>query len=157
MKLTTHEISFNGGMLARGFWLYVWEITTSGGKVYYVGRTGDSSSLNAQSPFARISQHLGMNRKSNALRKNLENRQLSAEECQKFRIFACGPIFQESRTKLEHTRSRDIVAALEKALADSMSAAGYDVLNEVKCRISLNEKLWKQLRRQFAKTFQKLS
>lgn len=35
------QLSFSGGLLARGFWLYVWEITTPGGqRVHYVGRTG---------------------------------------------------------------------------------------------------------------------
>ena len=28
MTATTHELTFNGGLLERGFWLYVWEITT---------------------------------------------------------------------------------------------------------------------------------
>jgi len=28
MKASTHEITFKGDLLNRGFWLYVWEITT---------------------------------------------------------------------------------------------------------------------------------
>ena len=44
MKLSLHQLAFDGALLARGFWLYVWEITPKdGGKVHYVGRTGDSS------------------------------------------------------------------------------------------------------------------
>jgi hypothetical protein len=67
MKPALHQLSLPGAMLARGFWLYVWEVTTtSGEKWLYVGRTGDSSSPNAQSPFARLSQHLSQNPRGNA-------------------------------------------------------------------------------------------
>ena len=45
-------------MLERGFWLYVWRIASPIGEVLYVGRTGDSSSLNASPPFMRMAQHL---------------------------------------------------------------------------------------------------
>ena len=44
--------------LERGFWLYVWVIDGAGDTLHYVGRTGDSSSSNAQSPFNRMGQHL---------------------------------------------------------------------------------------------------
>ena len=55
--------SFSGSLLQRGFWLYVWQVTTADGReVLYVGRTGDSSSPHAQSPFNRLSQHLGSNK-----------------------------------------------------------------------------------------------
>jgi hypothetical protein len=157
MKPALHQLEFDGALLARGFWLYVWEITTKdGGKVHYVGRTGDSSSLNAQSPFARLSQHLGWNEKSNALRRNLEAHKLIAEECQAFRLFACGPIFHESKSEVKHRHSRDVVAALEKALADAMHAAGYELLNEVKCRKALDPDLWREVAGTFGKHFQNL-
>ena len=157
MKPALHELSFDGALLARGFWLYVWEITTkNGGKVHYVGRTGDSSSLNAQSPFARLSQHLGRNEKSNALRRNLERHQLIAEECWAFRLFACGPILPEIQSEAKHRRSRDIVAALEKALADAMHAAEYVMLNEVACRKPLDPELWRAVVAVFRGHFPKL-
>jgi len=39
----THSLEFNGEFLERGFWLYVWDVTTPAKKhLYYVGRTGDS-------------------------------------------------------------------------------------------------------------------
>jgi hypothetical protein len=48
MTAKLHELSFGGGLLERGFWLYVWEISPpQGPALYYVGRTGDSSSTNA--------------------------------------------------------------------------------------------------------------
>ena len=152
-----HRLAFDGALLARGFWLYIWEITTKdGSKIHYVGRTGDSSSLHAQSPFARISQHLGRNANANALRRNLENHELVAEECRAFRLFACGPLFPESHGQTEHTQSRDIVAALEKQLADSMRTAGYRMLNEVKCHRQFDLELWRSIVSVFTEPFPNL-
>jgi hypothetical protein len=157
MKLSLHQLTFDGALLARGFWLYVWEITTKdGGKVHYVGRTGDSSSLNAQSPFARLSQHLGRNEKANALRRNLDLNHVPAEECRAFRLFACGPILPEIQSEAEHRLSRDVVAALEKALADAMQAAEYVMLNEITCRKPLDPNLWKAVVAVFKEHFPRL-
>ena len=56
----TFTVTLDGAMLRRGFWLYVWEITTpSSNKVLYVGAPGDSSSPKAQSLFNRMGQNLG--------------------------------------------------------------------------------------------------
>ena len=152
-----HRLEFDGALLARGFWLYIWKITAKDGHiVHYVGRTGDSSSLFAQSPFARLSQHLGRNANANALRRNLENHKLVAEECQAFQLSAYGPIFLESQSKVEHTKARDVVAALEKKLADSMDAAGYRMLNEVKCRMRVDMDLWRSVASVFIKPFPNL-
>lgn len=157
MKLSLHQLTFDGALLARGFWLYVWEITTKDGrKVHYVGRTGDSSSFNAQSPFARLSQHLGRNEKTNALRRNLKMNQVVAEECLAFRLFACGPILPEIQSEVQHRRSRDIVAALEKALADAMQAGEYVVLNKVTCRKPVDPELWPAIVAAFGEHFPKL-
>jgi len=57
-KINTYEMSFDGHILQRGFWLYVWRIEFEGKQYYYVGRTGDSSSAHVSSPFNRIGQHL---------------------------------------------------------------------------------------------------
>jgi hypothetical protein len=52
MAPQTFEVRSDGGILQRGFWLYVWEITPPQGEALYsVRRTRDSSSTNAQSPF----------------------------------------------------------------------------------------------------------
>lgn len=60
MEPATHCLDFDGRILQCGFWLYVWKITPRTGPAFhYVGRTGDSSSFNAQSPFNRMGQHLG--------------------------------------------------------------------------------------------------
>jgi hypothetical protein len=156
MKTKTLELSFNGELLQRGFWLYVWEIQTPKKPLfYYVGRTGDSSSINAQSPFNRMGQHLGFNEKSNVLRRHLESKSIAPETCS-FRLIAHGPILKETKTKDEHRKRRDITAAMEKALADEMTAVGYNVLNTVNCRMKLNEARFAPVRAAFAKHFKKL-
>ncbi len=106
-----HEIHFSGGALSRGFWLYVWEVTPpNGSKLYYVGRTGDSSSMNAQSPFNRMGQHLGHAKNSCMLRTHLRKQKQKVEpgDCE-FRLVDYGPIFEESNVKIRHTQRRDAV------------------------------------------------
>jgi hypothetical protein len=56
--LKSYSMMFDGHLLNRGFWLYVWDIKGSISHHVYVGRTGDSSSCHASSPFNRIGQHL---------------------------------------------------------------------------------------------------
>lgn len=153
MPPSTHAFAFSGQILQRGFWLYVWEIRPrEGATMYYVGRTGDSSSSNAQSPFNRMGQHLGFNLKSNVLRRRLEKLgvELNASE---FRLVAHGPIIDEAESVEDHRRARDVVAALEKALADAMSAAGYNVINPVHCRMTLDDELFNTVRAAFSRHF----
>lgn len=136
-----HELRFDGGLLRRGFWLYVWEVTPPGATpLYYVGRTGDSSSLNAQSPFNRMGQHLGFAPNSSMLRRHLANRNVEPEECQ-FRLVAVGPLEAESTAveRAEHDARRDVIAAMEKALAEALVDAGCMVMNTVVSRKVLDE------------------
>ena len=157
MKASTHELSFDGGLLQRGFWLYVWEITAPDGiTLYYVGRTGDSSSINAQSPFNRMGQHLGFAAASNMLRQHLQGKGITAEECD-FRFVAYGPIMEEAATQDEHRKLRDVTAALEKALAIAFNDSGCEVLNTVKCRKKPDQNLWEQVYKAFAAYFTRLS
>jgi hypothetical protein len=96
VTVRTYEVSLDGGILHRGFWLYVWEvITPEGNKLLYVGRTGDSSSPNAQSPFNRMGQHLGFAKTSCMLRNHLDKRKIVPELCS-FRLLAYGPILDEA-------------------------------------------------------------
>ena len=150
------SLNFDGELLKRGFWLYVWEISTpEKTNVYYVGRTGDSSSNYAQSPFNRMGQHLGFNKNSNVLRRRLEGKGIIPEKCG-FRLFAYGPILKEETTPGEHVRARDTTAALEKALADALAQSGYEVLNTVNCRKKLDLNLWDKVRKEFAVHFPRL-
>ena len=58
------QVRFEGALLERGFWLYVWRVRQESREVLYVGRTGDSSSRFAASPFSRLSQHLDIRPKA---------------------------------------------------------------------------------------------
>ena len=60
------QVRFEGALLERGFWLYVWRVRQESREVLYVGRTGDSSSRFAASPFSRLSQHLDIRPKASA-------------------------------------------------------------------------------------------
>jgi hypothetical protein len=150
-----HEVTFRGGILERGFWLYVWEITPPDGPLlYYVGRTGDSSSTNAQSPFNRMGQHLGYAANSCMLRRHLVDHHVEPEDCS-FRLVALGPLEAESTeaTRAQHDERRDLIAAMEKALADVLSAAGCLVMNRVACRKPLNPTRFAQVRQMFVTAF----
>jgi hypothetical protein len=156
MKTKTLELNFNGKLLQRGFWLYVWEIETYQKKdLYSVGRTGDSSSTNAQSPFNRMGQHLGFNDKSNVLRRHLIDKRINPDTCS-FRLVAHGPILKEAITKDEHRKRRDSIAAMEKALADELATAGYSVINTVNCQKKLNVAKFASVRAAFALHFNRL-
>jgi hypothetical protein len=150
--LAIHEVHFEGGILQRGFWLYVWEVSGERhAPVYYVGRTGDSSSTNAQSPFNRMGQHLGFAKNSNMLRGYLRQNGVVPEQ-RVFRLIAVGPIEKEAkgRSRREHARRRDVVAAMEKALADLLTSWGFNVMNSVKCRKPLDEARFAEVRAAFA-------
>lgn len=55
-----------------------------------------------------------------------------------------------------HLPLRDIVGAMEKALAEALAAAGYDVLNTVKWKPPLDAGLWAPVRAAFAEAFPRL-
>jgi hypothetical protein len=157
MSAKTYNLTFKGEILSRGFWLYVWEIETpKGTKLYYVGRTGDNSSVNAQSPFNRMGQHLGFAETSNMLRRHLERQLIEAEQCS-FHLVAHGPILGEVKDEKGHRTRRDFIAALEGALEKAMREVGYDVMNTVKCRGEVDKKAFADVRAAFAVYFKNLS
>ncbi len=157
MPASTHTLTLPGAMLERGFWLYVWRIASPVGELLYVGRTGDNSSANASPPFTRMGQHLGNNSNQNPVRRLLEEREVFPEECASFDFIAHGPLFPESQDWPGHVKRRDVVAALEKALADALERAGYDVLNRVSARHDLDAGLWAKVSEAFAVYFPRLS
>jgi hypothetical protein len=165
MPPATHVLTLPGPMLQRGFWLYVWRVETPAGEVLYVGRTGDNSSPHATAPYTRMGQHLGAIKTQNALRKHLEKRDLDLTACT-FHLVSHGPLYDEVAKAQDSTRDalmaahlpvRDIVGAMEKALADDLAAAGYDVLNSVKWKPPLDPALWAPARAAFAACFPKLA
>lgn len=151
-----------GAMLQRGFWLYVWRVRTpNAAELLYAGRTGDNSSPYATAPYQRMGQHLGSQPNQNALRGHLEKRQLDPECCT-YELIAHGPLYEEvcqtpqmdRATAMElHKKPRDIVGAMEKALAEELAEAGYEVLNEVRWKPPLDRVLWEPVRDAFADHF----
>ena len=115
-------LSFTGNTLRRGFWIYVWEVTAPDGYVHhYVGRTGDSSSLNAASPFLRVGRHLDSrtNAKANSLHKRLTDANLDPKTCS-FHLHAVGPLFPEQTTREDHALHRNVLGRIEFELADRL-------------------------------------
>ncbi len=145
-ELEVYRTSFDGQILKRGFWLYVWKISTTKGKCLYVGRTGDSSSPNAASPFNRIGQLLDSreNAKGNTMAKRLLEKGIKPSDC-KFEMFAIGPIFPEQSSWEKHTPVRDTVAALEFALSEELKKRKYMVLGTHTSKKSLNEHLFEKV------------
>lgn len=127
--LKTYAMKFDGALLKRGFWLYVWEIKGDSTHHLYVGRTGDSSSPNAQSPFNRIGQHLNPlpNAKGNALGRQLHRAGVHTDNST-FEMLAIGPIYPEQENWEAHVPFRNQMAVLERAAADYLKEKGYQVL-----------------------------
>lgn len=127
--MNAYSMKFDGALLARGFWIYVWRVSDVARTVVYVGRTGDSSSAHASSPFKRLSQHLdsAANAKGNALARQLAASGLQADSCA-FELVAVGPLFPEEGEWQRHCVVRDRMAALERAVADHMRSHGYVVI-----------------------------
>jgi hypothetical protein len=151
-----HTVELDGRTLERGFWMYVWEATTADREaLLYVGRTGDSSSINAQSPFNRMGQHLGNAENSSMLRNHLTKRDVAPEACT-YRLVAYGPILPEADDRPTHDDRRDTTAAIEKQLAEDLSGAGYTVMNKVNSLKPLHEALYAAVRAAFAEEFDQL-
>lgn len=151
MTARLHTVELNGSILQRGFWLYAWVVVTPDGHEHvYVGRTGDSSSPNAQSPFVRMGQHLGSAANSRMLSNHLERREVRVEDCE-LKFVAYGPVLPEVRPPDmdAHKVRRDQVAAIERQLAEDLAAAGYDVMNTVTSRKPLDPELYAPVRAAF--------
>lgn len=106
--MRVHRVKFSGAILERGFWLYAWRITAGDEEVFYVGRTGDSSSKFAASPFARLGQHLDVRPKApaNMLLRQIRKAGLDPLKCN-YELVAFGPLFLEQATLEAHREYRD--------------------------------------------------
>jgi len=129
MNIPSHQMSFSGQILERGFWLYVWKIKFENTLYFYVGRTGDSSLAHASSPFNRICQHLDFrdNAKGNFLAKRLKEAAINPYKS-KFNMLALGPFFHEQDTFENHKPFRDHMATLESEVANHLKAYNFNVL-----------------------------
>jgi len=156
MPRKLHQITIPTEVLQRGFWLYVWQVSLRDGTaVYYVGRTGDSSSLKAQSPFSRVSAHLGPNKHANALRRNLNKKDISFDDCERLELVTFGPLYAEADNLTDHNDRRDKAHALESKLCRAM-AQNYKVLNTVECRKEADPAMWQSVQSAFARRFKLL-
>lgn len=124
-----HRLSFSGAILERGFWLYAWKISHGAEKFFYVGRTGDSSSQFAASPFSRLGQHLDVrtSAKANTLLRHVRGKNFDPLICQ-YELLAFGPLFPEQATLVLHRSFRDQIAPLEASLAKLLRERGFDVV-----------------------------
>ena len=145
-ELRSYSMSFHGELLERGFWLYVWDIRTGTERHLYVGRTGDSSSPNAASPFQRIGQHLDPRDKAkgNSLARQLKRVAADPSACS-FEMVAVGPLFPEQQTFDNHKPFRDRVGALENALAKRLHDRGYNVIGTHSSTQSPEPQLWQEV------------
>jgi hypothetical protein len=147
-------MSFDGEILRRGFWIYVWRITEGDKAVLYVGRTGDSSSSNASSPFARIGQHLDSRPKArgNALARQLKHAKIDPL-LNKFEMMAVGPIYEEQKSFDDHVPIRDKMAALERGVAEELKRRGYQVVGQHQSKETLDDGLFREVMEFFHDSF----
>jgi len=150
--MNIHKIKFSGKILERGFWLYLWQVKSKNKVAWYIGRTGDSSSPNAASPFSRLSQHLDLreNSKSNTLVKNLRIQGFNPSECE-FHLCSIGPLFPEQNTFEEHKPFRDIVGLLEAELAYYVRSTGNVVIGTHPKRGNYDNNLFSEIKEIVAK------
>ena len=99
-----------------------------------------------------MSQHLGQNPKSNALRRNLLRVGIEADTCLSFSLTAYGPILPEQDDMANHSPSRDKM----EGLRDALHGAGYQVLNNVQSRHPIDKGLMKEILTAFAFAFPRL-
>lgn len=145
-----HALTFTGKLIERGFWLYVWHVTCAGKAIVYVGRTGDSSSRFAASPFNRLGQHLDVRESASAnmLLRHMRSKGMEPTAAT-YRMVAVGPVFPEQDSLDLHRRHRNVVAPMEAALARHMRSLGYDVVGNTNSKHPLNQTLFNLVLRKF--------
>lgn len=150
MRAATYSVCLPGHLLRRGFWLYVWEVRFGKKTVYYVGRTGDSSSRYASSPMSRLGQHLSVQASAtaNMLIRNLRTNKIDPYRSV-FQMFAFGPLFGEQRNLTEHRKYRNIMAPIERDLAIHLKERGLTVLGSHPRKGKADRKLLSRVTRQF--------
>ena len=142
-----HQLKFSGALIERGFWLYIWRVTHENDHVLYVGRTGDSSSKYAASPFNRLGQHLDIrpNATANTLLRNIKAEGFDPVACE-FELTSIGPLFPEQETLDEHRKYRDIIAPLEVALSEHLKDKGHKVIGSHPRSRPKDERLFNQIK-----------
>ncbi|WP_339450154.1 hypothetical protein [Pseudomonas sp. EA_5y_Pfl2_R50] len=152
--MKVHRVSFDGSILERGFWLYAWLLESGTDRAVYVGRTGDSSSKYAASPFSRLGQHLDVrpSATANMLLRQVRKLGWNPLECQ-FELVAFGPIFPEQNELDEHRLKRDIIAPLETELALLFKRGGFNVVGSHGKPRDADQGLLEQVKKAFDNVF----
>jgi hypothetical protein len=147
MSINSCTLDFDGEILKRGFWLYLWVVVFNGQKYIYVGRTGDESLANAASPFSGLSQHLDLRRdaQGNDLARCLREVDLDPRACH-FRMRAFGPIFEEQETLDKHEPYRDQMTMLEYEIASYLKWRGFEVLGQHQKGTSIKQSLLNEIK-----------
>lgn len=146
VELKAHELKFSGALIERGFWLYIWRVMHRNESVLYVGRTGDSSSKYAASPFNRLGQHLDVrpNANANTLLRNIRARGFDPLVCE-YDLISIGPLYPEQDNLESHRKYRDLIAPLEAALAEYLKGKGYEVVGTHPKPRAKDEAMFKKL------------
>jgi hypothetical protein len=155
--MNLHRTSFSGAILERGFWLYACRISCGEQQFFYVGRTGDSSSQYAASPFSRLGGHLDIrvNAKGNTLLRHVRAQNLDPLKCA-FELLAFGPLFPEQATMALHRKFRDQIAPLETSLARMLRSRGLHVVGTHGASGSPDPSLQAEIKRVFDAEFNEL-
>jgi len=145
-----HHIRFSGAILERGFWLYIWRIQSDTRTFFYVGRTGDSSSKYAASPFSRLGQHLDVRQTAtaNMLLRHVRKMGLDPLACN-YELIALGPLFPEQPTLDLHREIRDRIASIEAELASYLRAKGLEVVGNHLTTNIADPRLFAEVQRAF--------
>jgi hypothetical protein len=152
--MKTSRVKFNGAILARGFWLYAWRITCGDSEFFYVGRTGDSSSRFAASPFSRLGQHLDIRPRAvaNMLLRHVRSEGLDPTSCE-YELVAFGPIYPEQLDLESHRVHRDRIAPLESQLAELLRQRGFRVVGTHGSKLVADSELLRRVRDAFNAEF----
>lgn len=153
-NMKVHHLKFTGALIERGFWLYIWKVKEGKKLALYVGRTGDSSSKYAASPFNRLGQHLDIRptATANTLLRNIRAEGFNPVKCE-YELTSIGPLFPEQETLDEHRKYRDIIAPLEVALAEYLRAKGHKVIGKHPKPRPKDEKLFNKIKTMIAGQF----
>jgi len=131
MSIDEYSLSFDGGMLRRGFWLNVWAIGYNGQQYIYIDQTGDRIYANAPSPVSGLSRHFDSSKHApeNSLASCLHAANINPQGCI-FRMLALGPIFKEQLTIHKHEPLRAQMETLKYELATYLKWRGFELIGQ---------------------------
>ena len=147
LSRSEHAVQFDGSLLCEGFWIYVIRIEHNKKCYYYVGRTGDSSSPSAGSPFSRLASHFShkKNNRSSYLKAHFLKHKINLE-ASRYTLWAYGPIFKKATDWKMHKLRRNTTALIEAELAEYMrTSLELTVIGSYPRRGKYNMQLFKKI------------